>query len=70
MRPILFLAALAAARSKNTPLSTFYASLIARGKKPLVALVALMRKIIVIANAQVRDEVVQQNAAKMEATTK
>jgi transposase len=70
MRPILFLAALAATRSKNTLLSAFYASLIARGKKPLVALIALMRKIIVIANARVRDEVVKQDAAPVEAATK
>lgn len=54
IKPILFMAAMAAARSLGT-LGEFYKSLIARGKKPLVALTALMRKIIVIANAKIRD---------------
>ena len=54
LKPILFMAAMAAARSKSK-LSDFYKSLIARGKKPMVALTALMRKIIVIANAKIRD---------------
>lgn len=54
VRPILYMAALAAARSKSA-LSHWYRQLIATGKKPLVALVALMRKIIVIANAKMRD---------------
>jgi transposase len=54
MRPLLYLSAMAVARSKG-PLGVWYRGLIARGKKPLVALVALMRKIIVIANAKARD---------------
>ena len=33
----------------------FYEKLISRGKKKMVALTALMRKIIVIANAKIRD---------------
>ncbi|MGB6976242.1 MAG: IS110 family transposase, partial [Gammaproteobacteria bacterium] len=32
-----------------------YRQLVAAGKKPKVAVVALMRKIIVIANAKIRD---------------
>ncbi len=54
VKAILHMAALAAAHSKSD-LGLFYASLIARGKKPLVAITALKRKIIVIANAKIRD---------------
>jgi transposase len=50
----LFMAALSACRH-NTQLKPFYDRLRAVGKKPLVALTALMRKIIVIANARLRD---------------
>lgn len=53
IKPILFLAAMAARNSKSQ-LATFYFDLIARGKKKMVALVALMRKIIVIANAKLK----------------
>jgi transposase len=53
VKPILFLAAMAARNSKSR-LATFYADLVARGKKKMVALVALMRKIIVIANAKLK----------------
>ena len=35
----------------------FFQRLVAAGKKPLVALTALMRKIIVIANAKLRDQI-------------
>lgn len=54
MRPILFLAAMGARRTK-TSLADFYERLVKAGKKKLVALVALMRKIVVIANARIRD---------------
>jgi transposase len=54
VRPILYTAALAAAKSKSR-LGDWYRQLIANGKKPLVAIVALMRKIILIANAKIRD---------------
>jgi len=54
IKPSLFLAAMAARQSK-TSLKTFYESLIARGKKKMVALTALMRKIIVIANARLKE---------------
>ena len=49
------MAALAASRTKG-PLRAFYQRLIENGKKPIVALSALMRKIIVIINANTRDE--------------
>ena len=44
-----------AARRSNSELKKFYEEMIARGKKKMVALTALMRKIIVIANARIRD---------------
>lgn len=53
VKSLLFLAAMAAARSK-TRLKEYYDNLLARGKKKMVALVALMRKIIVIANARLK----------------
>ena len=46
--------ALVASRAKGS-LSIAYQRIIARGKKPIVAITALMRKIIVIANAKLRD---------------
>ncbi len=53
IKTILFMAALAASRSKKS-LGHFYQTLVKNGKKKMVALVALMRKIIVIANAKLR----------------
>lgn len=50
----LFLAAMAA-RNSNSPLKAFYEQLIGRGKSKKVALTALMRKIIVIANARIKE---------------
>jgi transposase len=55
VRRLLFMAALAASRSKSN-LAKFYKKLIENGKKPIVALTAMMRKIIVIANAKIRDQ--------------
>lgn len=60
VRTKLFTAAMAAARSKSE-LGNYYSSLIARGKKPIVAITALMRKIIVIANARLRDYYASNN---------
>ena len=54
LRPPLFIAALAAARGDN-PLGDFYRSLLKAGKPKRLALAAVMRKIITIANARVRD---------------
>lgn len=39
-------------------LKTFYESLMARGKKKMVAMTGLMRKIIVIANARLKETAV------------
>ncbi|NCX93462.1 MAG: IS110 family transposase [Gammaproteobacteria bacterium] len=50
----LFISAMSAMRSKGR-LGKFYRDLIARGKKKMVALTALMRKIIIIANAKLKE---------------
>jgi transposase len=50
----LFMAALVAARH-NPQIKTFFKRLVANGKKPIVAITAVMRKLIVIANAKIRD---------------
>jgi transposase len=54
VKPKLFLAAMAARNSKSD-LKIFYEKLISAGKRKMVALTALMRKILVIANARIRD---------------
>ncbi len=54
IKPTLFMAAMAA-RNSNSSLRIYYESLLGRGKKKMVALTALMRKIIVIANARVKE---------------
>lgn len=50
----LFMAAMTASRHHPT-LSRFHQRLLARGKKPLVALVAVMRKLLVLCNAVLRE---------------
>lgn len=55
VRTALYMAARAAARSKS-PLGEFYDRLRARGKSAKTATVALMRKMLVILNAIVRDQ--------------
>jgi transposase len=54
----LFMAAMCA-RRYNPTLSAFYARLVQNGKKPIVAIVAVMRKIVTILNAVLRDAVPQ-----------
>ena len=60
VRRHLFMAALAASRAKG-PLHETYQRLIKNGKKPIVAIGALMRKIVVILNARLRDLNAQQS---------
>jgi transposase len=55
VRSALYMAARAAARSRS-PLGAFYHRLIAAGKPPKVATVALMRKMLVTLNAMIRDD--------------
>jgi transposase len=54
IKPMLCMAAMAA-RNSNSHLKAFYLHLVEKGKKKMVALTALMRKLIVIANAKLRD---------------
>ena len=54
-RSVLYMAARAAANSKSA-LAAFYKRLIAQGKSAKVATVALMRKMIVILNAMMREQ--------------
>lgn len=54
IRPILFIAALSASRY-NPQLRAFYKRLIAAGKKKIVAINAVMRKLVTIINARIRD---------------
>ena len=55
VKPILFIAAMSARNAKAGLLRVFYDRLVESGKKKMVAMVALMRKILVIANARIRD---------------
>lgn len=55
VRSVLYMAARAVANSKGA-LAAFYKRLIAQGKSAKVATVALMRKMIVILNAMMRDQ--------------
>jgi len=61
LKKALFMPAMVTAQGK-TDLSEHYKTLIKNGKKPIVAITAIMRKIIVIANAKVRDELYQQQS--------
>lgn len=54
VRQLLFMAALTASRY-NPKLKHFYDRLINNGKKPMVALTAVARKLLVILNAKLRD---------------
>lgn len=54
VKTTLFMAAMAAARF-HPQLASFHQRLRNNGKKPLVALTAVMRKLILIANAKIRD---------------
>lgn len=65
VKRILFMAAMAAAKHNQT-LAAVYNRLVAAGKKPLTALTALMRKIIVIANARLRDTQNQDNKSELQ----
>jgi len=54
IKRVLFMAALTASQH-NPALRTFYQRLIANGKLPIVAVTAVMRKLVVIANAKLRE---------------
>jgi transposase len=54
IKPGVFMAAMAA-RNSDSPLKDFYNHLVDNGKPKKVALTALMRKILVIANARLKE---------------
>lgn len=54
IKPILFMAAMASCRTESAS-GEFYTRLVKAGKKKMVALTALMRKILITANAKLRD---------------
>lgn len=53
VKRVLFMAALSA-RKHNPTLKAFFERLVQAGKKPLVAITAIMRKLVVIANAKLK----------------
>ena len=57
---VLFMPALVAASGKGE-FAPFYKRLTANGKKPIVAIAAVMRKIIITLNARLRDANMQQS---------
>ena len=60
IRSMLYMPALHAAAGRGE-FATFYKRLITNGKKPMVAIAAVMRKIIVTLNARLRDATVLQS---------
>lgn len=54
IKPFMFMAAMAGSRS-NSKISKFYDKLVGSGKKKMVALTAVMRKQIIIANARLKE---------------
>lgn len=54
IKPLLFLAAMAARNTKNSCLRLFYDRLISNGNPKMVPLTALARKILTIANAKIK----------------
>lgn len=75
VRNALFMAALSAVRSKkHAKFADFFKKLVAKGKKPKVAIVAVMRKIIITLNAMIKNNLEFgkfkiQNASDTVATT-
>ena len=55
VRNALYMAAMSAARA-NPDLKTFHQNLRDKGKKPKVAIVAVMRKLIILANTLIKDD--------------
>ncbi len=54
MRHALYMAALVATRF-NADMKRKYDALVKKGKPPKIALIAVMRKLIILANALIRD---------------
>jgi transposase len=62
VRRALYMAALTATRY-NKDIKAFYGRLIQNGKKPLQALIAAARKLLVILNAKIRDAAIKKGGA-------
>ena len=60
LRPVLFMAALSAAR-RHPQLAGVYSRLLNAGKPKRLALTAVARKLLVIANAKLRDQRIQRS---------
>ncbi|QKC89074.1 IS110 family transposase [Mesorhizobium sp. NZP2234] len=60
VRTALFMPALRAAAGKGE-FATFYKRLVTNGKKPMLAIAAVMRKIVVTLNARLRDAAISQS---------
>ena len=60
VRPILFMPAMQAAQGKGE-FAAFYKRLTQAGKKPIVAIAAVMQKIVITLNARLRDAQIQQS---------
>ncbi len=60
IRSILFMPAMRAATGKGE-FASFYRRLVDTGKKPLAAITAVMRKIVVTLNARIRDNMISQS---------
>ena len=63
MRPTLFIAALSVTRSKSSVLGQFYHKLVNNGKAKRCALVAVMRKMVVIGNARIKEALAGESSA-------
>lgn len=61
VRRVLYMGTLAAIQSKNNPFSQMYERLRASGKLAKVAIVAVMRKLLTVLNAMVRDQLTWKN---------
>lgn len=61
LKRALFMPAMVNARG-HSDLAEHYNKLVANGKKPIVAITAIMRKIITIANARIRDDIILQQS--------
>ena len=55
VRAVLYMAALSAIRT-NPGLSAFYRRLVKSGKKPKIALTAVMRKLVVLTNTLIKED--------------
>jgi transposase len=60
VRKVLYMTAVGASTRNNPLMKSFYEQLVSRGKKKKVALVAVMRKLIVIINSMIQKDLMWQ----------